>query len=260
MNKKYFVIGVVLLLMGLLFSYASGQQLLSNLANPNNTLTSYFSLGVNDTVYINATANTWSFFSFVYNSTRRLNFYLVNQSAFRELTPYFNSTANLSRASHSLSGKGVIEISENSASAAFPYQQNYAQYIQKPNYTESNASMGAYFSLPAGTYSMIFRNPGPENSSIVYSYYVKSSSSASLTGSSSFGFGMVSGILLIIGFALAVFSLFKGQKSGEQKLKPEELQRTYDEIESEARTATPRGMRPGRKKPKSGKTGRRRGS
>ena len=255
MNKRYLLYGIIILLVGTVFSYESGQQFLSNLANPNNTLTSDFTLGANSTAYINVTINTESFFSFVYNSTGRTNSYLLNSYAFHDLKPYFNSTANLSRYAYHFSGRGAFYISEGPAGGAFPYQESYAQYIPAPNYTSANTTTGTYSFLPNDTYYMVFRNPGPGNVTIVYSYYVKSASSASLTGSSSFAFGMLSGILLISGFAIAIFSLIKRSGPKEGRLEGDEVGRTYDEIESEARAAAQRKTKSRPKKSRREKRG-----
>ncbi len=251
MNKRYLAYGIIILLLGVAASYESGQQFLSNLSNPDNTRTSEFGLAANSVAYVNATVPTQSFFSAVYNATEPTNFYLVNSSAFLALSPYFNSTTNLSAQARALEGRGVFDIEEGPASGAFPYQPSYAQYIPAPNYTETNATTGTSSFLPNDTYYLVFRNLGPGNSTMVYSYYIKSAASVSLTGSSSFSFGMLGGIMLVGGLALMAFSFFRRSGQGGQTAKSEEIGKAYDQIEAESRplhARKARRARPGRRR------------
>ncbi len=227
MNRRLLIIGILLLLFGLVSAYESGQQFLGNISSPNNTETSEFLLMANSTWYTPLYFNSSSFMEVGYNSTNTLNFYILNSSAFTAVAPSLNSTNALYSGVSSHEGSGVIGVFSNDSKGVFPYQDSYAGIFPAPNYSAPNSTF-----LQAGTYYIVFRNPQSSNTLVFYSLFIRPIGALSLTSNSVFGYGLVSGILLIAGFALSVYSLFiRKEPKTEAKITEEKAQQAYAEIE-----------------------------
>ena len=242
MNKRYVAVGVFIALLGFLFAYASGQQALSNLSNPNNTATSTISMNGMSSAYIPVQFNTTSIFAVWYNSSNTINFFIANASAFQHLAQDLNSTNSLSNEAAALEGNGLLISIENRTGGIFPYQQQYEGYYPSPNYFASNTTL-----LQNGTYYIIFRNPNRYNTTILYSFYVRSMESESSSMSGSVGFGMASGIMMVGGLALAIYALFmKGAPKG-LKGSEDEIQGIYSDIERKEKKRRRSAGRSGRR-------------
>lgn len=227
MNKRLLFIGVLLFLFGLLLSYESGQQFLSNLSSPNDTVAGQFYLGPNVTGYLPVAFNSPSLMEVSYNSTNAINFYIVNSSAFYAMEQYLNSTNTLSQEAVAFEGRGTVMIIKNEATGVFPYQSAYAGIFPMPNYSSTNESV-----LPPDEYYTLFRNPGASNALIFYSLFSKPVSSIGITSGGVFGYGIMSALFLIGGFALCVYALFMKRDDKETvREKEESVDKMYEEIE-----------------------------
>ncbi len=253
MNLRLLGLGLLLVLLGGISAYESGQQFLAGISTANNTISSEVYVNGSTAAILPLTLNQTSFFEFEYNSTQRINFYLLNLSAYQSLGSSSNSVNTLYSRAVALEGKGAVYIAYNTSVGVYPYQPAYGALFPMPKYSMNSST------LPAGPYYAIFSNNGTYESLVAYTFLIKPASQVTLTNGNIFSFGLVSGVLLLLGFALIIYGLItKGKPKQSAKETEADINKIYREIDSRgaARHTRKQGKasraRP-RRKPKRGK-------
>ncbi len=227
MDRRLLALGVLMLLFGMLSSYQSGQVLLSGISEANNTARGEVVLGLGGSGSAPLQLNTTSIAEVTYTSTNAIDFYIVNASAFTAIGQSLNSTNALQEGAVAQEGRGTVVMIDGNVSGVFPYQAAYAGVFPQPNYTAPGNG-----TLPSGTYYVVFSNPGSTNATVFYSLFSTPAASVGLTHGGSFGYGLLGGLLILVGAGLVIYSFFmRREKTDEVKATEENVQREYDEIE-----------------------------
>jgi hypothetical protein len=253
MNLRLLGFGLLLVLLGGISAYESGQQFLAGISTTNNTISSEVYVNGSTVAILPLTLNQTSFLEFEYNSSQRINFYLLNLSAYQSLGSSSNSANTLYSKVAALEGKGAVYIAYNTSIGVYPYQPAYGALFPTPRYSMNSST------LPGGPYYAIFSNNGTYEALVAYTFLIKPASQVTLTNGNIFSFGLISGVLLLFGFALVIYGLItKGKPKQSAKEAEADINKIYSEIDSRgaARHKRKRGKvprtRPG-KKPKRGK-------
>ncbi|MEM3839253.1 MAG: hypothetical protein QXF01_01600 [Candidatus Micrarchaeaceae archaeon] len=227
MNRRLLLFGILLLLFGVISAYESGQQFIYGIANPNNTVSSATSLNASTAAYLPIKVNQTSLLEFGYNSSSPINLYILNSSAFIAALQDMDPNA-LGHEVALYEGKGTLYVENKSASGIFPYEQSYVGYVPAPAY-----STNSLYVTP-GIYYIVLSNPGNSIASVSYSYINRPLSSLNLSNGSIFGYGLIGGILLVLGFVLVIYSLFlKGKpKEDSETVNEANVDNIYSSIEA----------------------------
>ncbi|MCL5413511.1 MAG: hypothetical protein M1569_03870 [Candidatus Marsarchaeota archaeon] len=212
--NRLVIIGALLILLSIGVVYVSSLQFQQGF---NNTIIA-LSIGSNSIAHSNFTLSNSTAYGFVYYAnTVAIDYFLLNQSAYVDISQYLNSSSSLPAAVNSLGGYGIIYAAYNSPMGVFPQQSSMS-----PQY--ANQSM---ILLP-GTYHVILDNPTSSNAVIYYSTITRQQESISNTLFSSAAYPFVGVILFIAGIVAFIYSLFSGRKAEAPLMSEGEISRLYD--------------------------------
>jgi|GEM_PF-5919805 hypothetical protein len=245
MDRRLFLLGVLLIVIGILiaFSYtyqalnastvATGSRQTITIA-PNRIVSSPISLNSTSMVYL------------VYNSNAvPITFYLLNSTAFDSLSPYLQSGNLSSNVLTSLESGDLYKKAYNNTGGVFLLQGSSSAQGLSP------ASYNLSLVLAGGTYYAIYRNPGNSSATTTYGYVLPNSGLITGTNqiiSSGLGlYGEASAILILAGLILCVYSfVLPGRKPKNASRREEAIQKLYLNIEKKEKTAAER--KPGKRK------------
>jgi len=227
LDRRVFVIGLVLIVLSILAGSASAPPLPSL----NSTQTYSLAIASNGYAYSTVNVNTTSLFVLSYAAQSPVSFYLLNGS--RTSQPSASTVNSLSNLSYTGANAPLIAII-NSTRGAVPYVSNYSQYgIPPPVIQDGNVSV-----LSNGLYYMLFVNNLNRSTNLTYSYTALSISN--ITGSylqSSLNASVVPSILFIAGVLVAVFGLFR-KRAPKNDGTDEEAQKIFTSQSHESKPHT----------------------
>lgn len=226
MNKRVFLIGLLLLLLGIVIS---GGAVYTTLPSASEVITQSKNLSISagSYGYLPMPLNQTSGLYVIFNSTQPVTFIFANSSAFYNLSSV--TQPQMFSKAEEQEGKGVLEIF-NGTTGSFPY-------------SSAEKGIAVYFTnvtfLPAGNYFLVFINHGSLparvelRSAQVLAASIAAKAYSNLPAVSAMA--MVGSFLALIGIILMVASLFMHGKKKEQQMLPSEVEQMYEKIEKSAK-------------------------
>ncbi len=215
MNSKVLIIGLILLLSGIIASYASiSYSVPSYVISPLKEI----ELPPNETRFLPISLNATGDFLFSYNSSIPLIVVFSNSSAY----PILSNTSNFLGEAVALKGTSVFYIA-NASKSSFPYINATNLSYSKPIYQSS-----ALFFEP-GTYFISMYNYNKIPANVTYRFVSVSGFAKVISVQ---GYLLFSSILFLLGLILVVASFFmKGKATSKEEVEDAEIQKLYDDLE-----------------------------
>lgn len=212
MNKKLFLLGIALLIVGFLAALSSVNTS-DFLSGPVQSIR----LAPNSILYSSVNLNMTSLLSIVYTSGNApINFYLMNSTAFSEVSPYISTGSIPPNVIENLTSQGMLAYYPNSSSGVYPTS----------NTTEL---------LPTGSYYLVYQNPGANYVNTTYRYIIPNAALFNSTSSvykNIFISGIVGASLFIGGIVIMVLSFFIRKEPAQTPAEREaEIAGIYKQLE-----------------------------
>ena len=247
MDKRFVLIGIVLILFSFLLFSAVISPTISSQQNFNNSFINKIIVAPNSIVSTNIVLTNSSVLIAKYLSTIPINFYFINSTA----KYFFNNSTTLKNGNISnIEGKGLyLGIINGSYGTTYPYNANLSnmgynttvstQGYKKPFY-EYNQNISQLNSIyyQKGTYYLEFYNDNTTYANVTYIYdlyplsYLINSTNQSVLNTAFVPESLVGSLIFLVGIILTVFGLLKKNENIKEKEKiNKEITELYDKIE-----------------------------
>lgn len=245
MNRRFLLIGIILVLAGFLVA-GSVWNSIGPYYMPksfNQTVV----IAPNSEVYSPVSINTSKFIAFIFNSQHvPIYFYIVNGSAFQNVWQEMHN-GNISYDSIAqMQSEGILVAIDNSTRGIYPYNSVLnSSLFPAPVYAFNESGI-----FNSGTYDLIFRNPTNAFANTTFGYIIPTSglSANSPTEPQSLGIASIaSAVLVILGIIMFVLGLFGTGNKVTSSQREAEIAKMYQNIDNKERKAE-RPIRKNRRK------------
>ena len=247
MDKRFVLIGVVLMVAGALVAFSYSSQI----GTKAGTLTRQsLIVAPNSLVYSPITLNKTNAVYVIYTSGNvPVDFYLVDSYAFSGIVPDLKKGYVPKNIISEYSGNGLYIEIKNSSQGIFPYNSSLSgEGFPAPKYYSGAEVLGS------GTYYMIYANPGSLPSNITFGYVLPSAGLTNDTQqfiSSGMGlYGSVSAVMVLAGIIMIVWGVIsEGKDKEDTEEKEAAIHERYEEIDGvDAKRHRPAKRMPAEKK------------
>jgi hypothetical protein len=245
MDKRFIYFGIVLILLALAAAFFSSSYLFQTPTFNNIGIV----IAPNMTSATRFQVNQSSLVTLTYSSTKPVDAYIINSSAYADAVSFINNSQKLNKYAMALEGKGVLAVYLNSTSGMFSnglYASNSNIGIGKPVYS------GDVQSYTNGTYYAILQNFGNEDANVTMVETINTGITQQV-GSILYD-SIIVGLLFIFGIGIIFFGVIRKSK---EKAPVKEYEKVYGNEENEkVKKPIERGSNKKKRKQMAGRKGK----